>query len=247
MGYEVPAFNINIPAAASFLEKRYYLVKIDSNGKAALAGAGENAVGVLQKPAIANEACVIMTLGISKVIYGGNVTAGSNITPDAAGKAVTAGGTDAVVGVALESGSANNIGTVLLVTRTATGTTGLAKSNSVISIPVDLAQYAATGDIATTYIPGFAGTIKSVAFMVTEAGAGTDAEVDVNLEVGTTNVTGGVVALTLAGTATVGAVVAGTAITDNAGFLATDSISLEATVTTAFTGGKGTFLITVEQ
>jgi len=60
-------------------------------------------IGVLQdKPAAAGRAASIMNDGISKVVSGGTVTAGSAVTTDSQGRAVNAGATDFVCGVALD-------------------------------------------------------------------------------------------------------------------------------------------------
>jgi len=60
-------------------------------------------VGVLQdKPATAGRAGQVMFLGISKVVSGGTVTAGSAVTTDSQGRAVNAGATDFKCGVALD-------------------------------------------------------------------------------------------------------------------------------------------------
>jgi hypothetical protein len=65
-----------------------------------------------------------------------------------------------------------------------------------------------------------------------------------NLEIGTTNVTGGALTLTLASQATIGTVTAATAITGANSFTATDTISLEmAAGGTVFSAGAGYFII----
>jgi hypothetical protein len=115
----------------------------------------------------------------------------------------------------------------------------------VLSIPIKLAKVA-DGDVLTNYTPGFAGTIKKVAFAVTDP-VTTGAKLStLNLEIGTTNVTGGAVALTSSNSGTLGAVVAGTAVTANNTFTASSTISIEASSTTAFAEGEGVLLITIE-
>jgi predicted RecA/RadA family phage recombinase len=127
---------------------------------------------------------------------------------------------------------------------TADGTLAANGACSIISIPVTLANIA-DGDLVTTFTPGFAGTILRAQFVVTTAVTTGDKAADLNLEIGTTNVTGGVVALTSATATPVGKTIAGTAITDNATFTASDTISVEAANTVAFQEGAGVLLITV--
>lgn len=117
---------------------------------------------------------------------------------------------------------------------------------SIISIPVTFANVpAGAGDVVTNFPLEGQGTIVAAALLVTAAGAGAGATRAFNLEIGTTNVTGGVITATLAGTATVGTVVNGTAITANNTFNDGDTLSIEVAAGTVFTGGEGVFLITV--
>jgi len=68
------------------------------------AGAGVVVVGVLQSdPAALGREAAIMANGISKVVAGAAVAAGSQVTPDANGEAVVAATTNFVAGVALEA------------------------------------------------------------------------------------------------------------------------------------------------
>lgn len=242
MAWEKPLEQISLIAAADLSAKQYYAVKVDSNGKAALAGAGENAIGILQDTPAADKVGNVMTLGVSKAVYGATVTAGQNLSADANGKLIPTAGSAAVIAVALESGSANEIHSVLLVTRTATGT----NSGLILSIPVKLAQITAAGDVVTNYIPGISGVIKKVSFVVTVPVTTAGKAATLNLEIGTTDVTGGVLSLTSANCTPLGAVINGTAVTGNNVFGSTDSISVEASSVTAFTEGEGVLLIVIQ-
>lgn len=117
-----------------------------------------------------------------------------------------------------------------------------ARTFSTIAIPVVLATVT-NGDVATGIIPGFAGRIESYQFITTVAVTTAAKAATFNLEIGTTNLTGGV--LVLSGTQALGAVTAATAITAANTFTATDAISLEASSVTTFIEGEGTILITV--
>ena len=238
MAYEVPLEVLTLAAGADLSANQYYAVKVNASGQIVLAGAGENAIGILQDKPTSGQVGTVMALGISKAIYGASVTAGQNLAADASGKLVPASGEAAVIGVALESGSANEIHSVLLVTRVTAG----ARTSSILSIPVKLAKVSAA-DVVTSYVPGFAGSIKKVSFVVTDPVTTASKAATLNLEIGTTDVTGGVLSLTSANCTPLGAVINGTAVTGNNVFSATDSISVEASSVTAFAEGEGVLLI----
>lgn len=115
----------------------------------------------------------------------------------------------------------------------------------VVSIPIKLAKVA-NGDVLTNYTPGFAGKITRVAFAITDPATTASKATTLNLEIGTTNLTGGVIALTSANSTPLGAVIAGTSITGANTFTASSTISVEASSTTAFAEGEGVLLITIE-
>jgi hypothetical protein len=128
------------------------------------------------------------------------------------------------------------------------GTAGSASSiatSSILTFPITLALVA-DGDILTEYTPGFAGRITNVDFAVTTKVSTGSKLSTLNMEIGTTNLTGGVVALTSANCATLGVMVEGTSVTGNNAFTATDAISIEASSTTAFSEGAGVLLVTIQ-
>lgn len=240
---EASVQSITLITAADLSAKQYYCVKVDAAGKAALCGAGEPGVGILQDPMAAGYAARVMALGISYAIYGGAVTAGDKVASDAAGKLVTAVAGDYVIGIAMETGVANEIRPVLLISREKMG---VGTSYSQLCIPVVLSKVA-NGDILTGYVPGFAGTIESIQFFVTDPVTTANKAVDINLEIAGTNVTGGVVALTSANCTPLGARVAGTAITAANAFTAAQAIDIEAANTVAFAEGQGVLIITLKK
>jgi len=134
------------------------------------------------------------------------------------------------------------------------GTAGTALAAGVGVVPVTIPLTSlATGlstsaiDLLTGYTPGFRFKILSLAFVTTVAGTGTDASQVFNLEIGSTNVTGGVLTLTLASQATIGTVTAATAITAANTGSASDTISLEmAAGGTVFTAGAGYFILRIQ-
>lgn len=116
---------------------------------------------------------------------------------------------------------------------------------SVVSIPINLASITAAGDVVTTWTPGFAGRIEKSAWIQGTPVTTAAKLASLNVEIGTTNVTGGVVALTSATCTPLGAVIAGTAITAANSFSATDTISIEASSVTAFSEGSGVLQLTI--
>lgn len=114
--------------------------------------------------------------------------------------------------------------------------------------PVLIEQYVllagiSNADVLTNFTPGFAGEIVGFEFITTTpvtTGAKTTA---LNLEINTTDVTGGVLTITSAAATPLGKVIAATAITANNTFDDDDTISIEATATTAFVEGTGTLVI----
>jgi len=110
-------------------------------------------------------------------------------------------------------------------------------SKMIISRHITLADVA-DGDVLTTWAPGFAGRIVSIHAEVV-APVTTAAKLSsLSCEIGTTSVTGGVVALTSANCTPMGAKVAGSAITAANAFGTADTISIEAASTTAFAEGS---------
>ncbi len=117
-----------------------------------------------------------------------------------------------------------------------------------ISIPLALASMTtAAADLMTNWVPGFAGKLVKLEFVTTTLGTGASASQVINLEIGSTNVTGGVLTLLLADTTPLGKVTAATAITALNEFTATDTISIEVAASgTVFTAGAGALLLTVQ-
>lgn len=110
------------------------------------------------------------------------------------------------------------------------------------TIPMTLASIA-DGDMAK-WTPGFAGTITKVSFAIVTLVTTAAKLSTLNLEIGTTNLTGGALALTSADLDAAGDVVAGSAITAENRFDADDVITVEAASTTTFIEGEGVLVIT---
>ena len=113
----------------------------------------------------------------------------------------------------------------------------------IVAIPITLAGITGTGDVVTAYTPGFRFRIEALDFQIQTVVTTGSKAVSLNAEIGTTNVTGGVVALTSANCTPAGAQVAGSAITAANEGGATETISIEAASVTAFAEGSGVLLI----
>jgi len=62
-----------------------------------------------------NDRVDVIVAGIAEVVAGGNITRGDSLTANASGQAITSvAGTDRIVGLALQSGVANDIIDVLI-------------------------------------------------------------------------------------------------------------------------------------
>jgi len=131
---------------------------------------------------------------------------------------------------------------------TGTVTDTIAAGAGIHTIAINLPLVGITGnvDVITAYTPGYRFKILSVSFAVTKVVTTAAKAATLNLEIGTTDLTGGVIALTSANCTPLGALVAGTAITANNVGTSSDTISLEASSVTAFAEGDGTLLIRIQ-
>lgn len=128
-------------------------------------------------------------------------------------------------------------------TGTASNTIAAGVGVMALAFYIDAATIA-NGDLLTAYTPGFAFKVLKVdARCANPVTTGAKAA-DINLEIGTTNLTGGVVAL--AGTYAIGAAQAGTAVTANNTGTAADTVSIEAANVTAFTEGAFWIIVSIQ-
>jgi len=110
---------------------------------------------------------------------------------------------------------------------------------------VNLADIAA-GDVLTTFTPGFNFKILSIDFQTAKAVTTASKLATLNMEIGTTDLTGGTVALTSAACTPAGKQVAGAAITGGNTGTDTDSFSIEASSVTAFSEGSGWVMVKLQ-
>ena len=97
-----------VTGASTLIAKQYFIVKQHTDGTLILAAAGtDHIVGVLQnKPAVGAPA-LVRFIGTSKVVAGGAINPGDNVTSDANGKAVaTVTNKDVVLGTYLGTAAA---------------------------------------------------------------------------------------------------------------------------------------------
>lgn len=113
-------------------------------------------------------------------------------------------------------------------------------SYSVIILPLTTLAQIADGDIVTSFVPGFVGSIVRTFFVTGTVPASTGGKGStLNFEIGTVNLVGGVITLTSALCTPMGAVIQGTAVSGSNKFDKDDVISVEASSTTAFSEGNG--------
>lgn len=245
--WEIPVHRLTLVTGADLSTKQFHAVKVDAAGEAVLAGAGENAIGILQDYAEDGQAATVMVLGVTRAYLGGVVASGANVTPDANGKLVTAGGGDAVIGICLEGGTTGELRPVELATRTSSGLTGLANAYTLLQIPVTLAG--ADDDVLLTdWIPGFAGKVVGLQYIAHVPASTADKTASITVTIDGVATTGGVLSLATATVDAIGDVVEATAITDLNTFAADSVISLVAANTgVPFIEGSGTLVLRLEQ
>lgn len=119
---------------------------------------------------------------------------------------------------------------------------------SILSVPIQLASMTTSAaDLVTEVAPGYKFKVLAVDFVTTTLSTGSGASQTINLEIGTTNVTGGVVNPTLSSTNILGKVTSGTAVTAANTGSASDVLSVEVAASgTVFTAGNGVLLIRIQ-
>jgi hypothetical protein len=134
--------NITLPANADLSSNQFYAVTQNASGKVAvITTTGAKALGLLQnKPAAADRAANVATLGVAKGIAGGTIAYWEPVGPDTSGKLVVMDEEDeAVMGRSLESAVTNQIFRVLLTHE------GSAAAVQDVDAFVAAANYATTG------------------------------------------------------------------------------------------------------
>jgi hypothetical protein len=94
--------------SSTLIAKQFYIVKQDTDGTVILGAAStDHLVGVLQNKPAVGAAALVRFLGTTKVIAGGTINPGDNVTTDGNGKAVaTTTNKDVILGTAILSAAA---------------------------------------------------------------------------------------------------------------------------------------------
>jgi len=114
-----------------------------------------------------------------------------------------------------------------------------------LQFPIKLARITSATDVVTEFRPCLAGVIEDVQFIVTDPVVTGSKAITLNLEIDTTNLTGGVLALTSAALTPLGKVVSSTAITGGNTLVRESKLSVEASSVTAFADGEGVLVVRV--
>jgi hypothetical protein len=111
-------FNKGFVAEAAIAAKRIVKFGTADNAVVQAAAVGDSLIGVSDLAAASAEHVTVVMGGIAIVEYGGTITRGGLVTSDADGKAVAAapaaGANNRTIGVAMVSGVAGDLGSVLL-------------------------------------------------------------------------------------------------------------------------------------
>lgn len=116
-----------------------------------------------------------------------------------------------------------------------------------LTIPINLATITAAGDVVTEIRPGIYGTIEYWEFVVVQPVTTAAKLATLNLEIDTTNVTAGTIALTSAAATPLGKVIPGAAITGANVLVPESKLSIEAASVTAFVEGTGFVVIRIRK
>ena len=226
------------------------MVALDSAGTAVPAAdtVGFKGVVGVAIETVTSGASVAAYVRVQEGVY---LLAGSSLAQARVGEGVYVGDDQTVV---LSPGSTNMIKAGILVEYVGSSSgwvlvgPAVAKPrHHVYAFPCYLMTSIVDGDFVTNFVPGYAGRIRSL-FWVQGAAVTTGSKLsNINAEIGTTDVTGGVIALTSAACTPLGKYIAGSAVTALNLFDENDTISIEASSTTAFIEGSGTIYMVCEQ
>ncbi len=117
----------------------------------------------------------------------------------------------------------------------------------ILTFPVELASITTAQDVVTEFRPGVAGVIEDVCWVQNRPVTTASKLATLNLEIDTTNVTGGTIALTSAACTPMGAVIQGAAITGANTLTRASKLSIEAASVTAFAEGNGSVQIRIRK
>lgn len=118
MAYEMDVLDITFIAGADLSAKQYHFVKLTADNTVEVAGAGEQAIGILQNKPTAGLAARVRVFGVSRFINGtaGAIAYGVKVKSDGDGHGVAAtNNKDLYFGIVLDGVAAvNEIATMLV-------------------------------------------------------------------------------------------------------------------------------------
>lgn len=115
-------------------------------------------------------------------------------------------------------------------------------ARAVFSFPITLNDVSGAGDVVTDFVPGFAGTIDKIFWVQATPVTTGSKNMDLVVDIGAVEVTGGLVDLDL-DAISLGAYVAGSAVSGTKTFTNVDTLSVRAEDVAQFTEGSGTLHI----
>lgn len=215
-------------------------VKLDSNGLISAAGVSDAWIGVTTEPVVASGWGTVKSRfapGSLLMVAAGPIEVGDTLYAAASGKVndVQLEGPATGYQCKVAAGADGDIIEAVPVSGPAVPFE--------FALPITLANITGAGDVLTTRSLGFNGTITAIEFAVTTAVTTGGKAATLNVEIGTTNLTGGTVALDSTNCTPLGKVIASAAITAANTFVAADTLSVEAASVTAFAEGAGVLYI----
>lgn len=116
MAYEnVSHHCVSLVANGDLSAKQFCAVAVNSAGRAVVADAEDQVIGIVQNNPAAGQAANVAYGGVSKGKLGGTVAAGARVTANASGEIIAAASAgDSVVGVALNGGASGEIISILV-------------------------------------------------------------------------------------------------------------------------------------
>lgn len=215
-------------------------VKLDSSGLISAAGATDQWIGVTTEPAVASGWTTVKLRGSNGsllFVASEALAVGAVLYPAASGKVsdTQLGGPSVGYQAKVAAGADGDIIEAVPVSDT--------PAITVLQFPVTLSSIA-NGDVVTSFPLTFNGTITAFDFIQGVPVTTAAKLATLNLEIGTTDVTGGSLALTSATCTPLGKVISSTAITAANTFVSGNTLSVEAASVTAFTEGTGVLLVT---
>ena len=113
--FEHEVYDETIPASADLSANQFLFHVIDASGELALAGDGDLAFALQNKPDAAGVGGAVRVLGITEYVAGAAVTGGDKIATNAAGKGIKAVATKQILGIAIGDLALDERGSMLIV------------------------------------------------------------------------------------------------------------------------------------